>query len=204
MLEKIASALGRNDEKPNIELAKLLVNTKNSEGIAEIVTGLGMKSAIANDCIKVLYEIGEIDAGLVAPYVNSFIDLLKSKNNRLVWGAMTALAQIATLETKAIYSRFDEVYEAYKTGSVITVDNSISVFAKLCVDKECEKKIQPLLIEHLRTCRLKEIPQHLERMSICINSENATKFDEVCKDRINDLTAAQKTRVNKVMKLVRG
>jgi len=55
MLEKLAHSLGRNDEEPNIELAKKLVKAKNKKGIKEIVDGLNnTKEQIANDCIKVL------------------------------------------------------------------------------------------------------------------------------------------------------
>jgi hypothetical protein len=201
MLDKIASALGRNDEIPNIELANLLVETENELDVAEIASGLKMKSDIANDCIKVLYEIGERNPKLIAPYTDSFIDLLKSKNNRLVWGAMTALARVTALEPNKVYSRFDEVYDAYKSGSVITIDNSISVIAELCVIKDYQQKILPLLIEHLQYCRLKEIPQHLTRMSVCINEDNVGLFKKTVEVRFADLTKAQQARVNKVIKI---
>lgn len=60
MIEKLAFSLGRNDELPNIELAQQLCKENNAEGIKEIVDGLKIKDKrIANDCIKVLYEIGE-------------------------------------------------------------------------------------------------------------------------------------------------
>ena len=59
MIEKLACRLGRNDEKPNIELAEFLCQHKDAAGIGEIVAGLkGKDKAIANDSIKVLYEIG--------------------------------------------------------------------------------------------------------------------------------------------------
>jgi hypothetical protein len=54
MIEKLAYSLGRNDEEPNIELAKELAKTKNKKGIQEIIDGLNNpKEQIANDCIKV-------------------------------------------------------------------------------------------------------------------------------------------------------
>jgi len=59
MIEKLAYRLGRNDEVPNIELAELLCQNEDVRGISAIVEGLkGRDKAIANDCIKVLYEIG--------------------------------------------------------------------------------------------------------------------------------------------------
>lgn len=40
MIEKVAYHLGRNDEEPNVALAVALCNTKDLEGIKEIVNGL--------------------------------------------------------------------------------------------------------------------------------------------------------------------
>ncbi len=203
-LNKIASALGRNDEQPNVELAERLFNTQDKEGIAEIVSGLNMGKAAASDCVKVLYEIGERKPELVTPYAENFIGLLKSKDNRLVWGAMTALGHIAELDPEPIYSYFEDIYTAYENGSVITVDNSISVFAALCkADKEYEKRILPLLIQHLAKCRAKEIPQHLERMSICFNKNNIKQIISTIQDRFEELSGSQQTRVKKIMQKFR-
>ena len=201
MLSQLASALGRSDEVPNIELAEKLSATQNKADIEEIVSGLDMKSAIANDCIKVLYEVGVRNPNLTAPYAPVFIRLLKSKNNRLVWGAMTALGQIAALVPDVIFSGFDDVYKAYETGSVITVDHSMSVFAALCAaNKEYAVKIIPLLISHLTNCRPKEIPQHLERMAICFTAENVSPFKTALQSRYSELTPPQQKRVDKVVK----
>ena len=203
MLKFIASALNRNDETPNIELAEKLVNTQDANGISQIVTGLNMDKATANDCIKVLYEIGERDPQLILPYASSFLDLLKSKNNRLVWGAMTALGQIASLCPDTIFARFDDVYAAYEKGSVITVDHSMSVLAALCrASQSNEQKILPLLIHHLANCRTKEIPQHFERIAICITNNNANQFRCVIQQRYGELSKSQQARVNKVLKSI--
>ena len=104
MLEKLAFSMGRKDEETNIALAKELADTKNKKGIKIIVDGLNNpKEQIANDCIKVLYEIAETSPELVAEYAGVFIPLLESKNNRLVWGSMTALSKIAHLSAEEIY-----------------------------------------------------------------------------------------------------
>jgi hypothetical protein len=142
MLAKLAYSLGRNDEEPNIELANELAKTKDKKGIEEIVGGLNNpKKQIANDCIKVLYEIAEISPELVSENANNFIQLLKSRNNRLVWGSMTALSKIVSLNPDETFKNLDIIVRAYERGSVITVDNSISVFAELVkADNKYEKK----------------------------------------------------------------
>ena len=197
MIDKVASALGRNDEQPNIALAVELVATGNSAGIRKIVDGLRHTDVrIVNDCIKVLYEIGERDPALITEYADRFIDLLQSKNNRLVWGAMTALAKIAPYCADTIFRKIENVQKAYENGSVITIDNSISVFAEVAKTSPLhEKRLFPVLLHHLESCRPKEVGQHAERAFICVNGHNADAFASVLIQRIPDLTPSQRKRV---------
>jgi hypothetical protein len=204
MLEKLSCKLGRNDEAPNIELAEELCRNNDAEGIREIVDGfMGSDNNVANDCIKVLYEIGERKPDLITGYVNEFISRLRSKNNRLVWGSMTALAKIAEYEPKPIYENLSLVKTAYAEGSVITIDNSITVFAGLCKAGECyAKEVLQILINHLDKCRPKNVPQHAERVSLCFNKENAGVFIAVLEKRLPDLTSAGLTRVRKLLRML--
>ena len=204
MLEKLAYSLGRNDEEPNIELAKELAKTKNKKGILEIVDGLNnTKTQIANDCIKVLYEICEIEPELISEYIGNFIQLLKSGNNRLVWGSMTALSKIVSLNPNEAYKNLDIIVNAYEKGSVITVDNSISVFAELAkADKKYEKKVFPIIIEHLEKCRPQQVAQHAERAFACINKNNSQQYKETLLKRLGSLNESQKKRVEKLLKKV--
>jgi hypothetical protein len=69
---------------------------------------------------------------------------------------MTALAKIVSLNSNEIFKNLDIIINAYEKGSVITVDNSISVFAELAkANKKYEKKVFPIIIEHLEKCRPK-------------------------------------------------
>jgi hypothetical protein len=202
MLEKLAYSLGRNDEEPNIELAKELAKTKDKKGIKEIVDGLhNPKEQMANDCIKVLYEIAGISPELVSGYAGNFIKLLKSRNNRLVWGSMMALSKIAPLNHGEIYENLDIIVWAYEKGSTITIDNSISVFAELAkANKKYEDKVFPIIINHLSKCKPKEVGQHAEKAFVCINKNNSQKYKEVLLKRRETLTDAQKKRVDKLLK----
>jgi len=202
VLEKLAYSLGRNDEEPNIELARELAKTKNKKGIKEIVDGLGnQKKQIVNDCIKVLYEIAGISPELVSEYAGNFIQLLKSKNNRLVWGSMTALSKIVSLDPEETFNGLDIIVRAYEKGSKITRDNSISVFAELAkTGKKYEDKVFPVIIKHLEKCRPKEVAQHAERAFVCINKNNVQRFKEVLLKRRGSLMDAQKKRVDRLVK----
>ena len=200
MIEFLACKLGRNDEVPNIELAEKLCAGNDKDGIREIAAGLKSKdTAVVNDCIKVLYEVGQREPALISGFADDFIDALSSKNNRLVWGSMTALAYIAPVAPEAIYSRLAEVVDAYEKGSVITIDNSISVFAGLCnASEKYQATVFPILLSHLANCRAKEIPQHAERMAVCICHENKDSFLAALNARESELSDSQKTRLAKL------
>jgi len=204
MIEKIAYYLGQNSDEPNIRLAEELVKKNDVNGIAEIAQGLdNEKEQIVNDCIKVLYEIGYRNPTLIVNYAELFIKKLQSRNNRVVWGSCIALAQIAELEGDYLYREFDIIYKAYKNGSVITVDNCISIFAGIAKsNKKYEKKVFPIIIEHLEHCRAKEVGQHAERAFICVNAKNADEFKAALMKRYGSLVESQKKRVDKLIKRI--
>lgn len=200
--DKLACSLGRKDELPNIELAELLCENNDIAGIKEIVDGLkGKNKTVANDCIKVLYEVGERNPRLIENYAVDFISLVCSKNNRLAWGSMMALSKIAEYVPETVYGRLPVIINAYKEGSVITVDNSISVFAGLCKAKtDYSKEVLPVIIGHLEKCRPKDVPQHAERASVCFDRVNAKDFIAVLEKRRTSLMSSQQTRINKLIK----
>lgn len=202
IIDKLACSMGIRHEIPNQELAEELCRTKDESGIRELVQCLFEGgTAIKNDGIKVLYEIGDRQPELIASYANEFIQLLNGKNNRLVWGAMTALATMADLNPDKIFANIDLIFDVIKKGSVITVDNGISVLAKAgSVKKDYEARIMPFILDHLTTCRPKEVAQHAERSMAIVNSENKSSFVAVLEKRWDALTAAQQMRVRKVIK----
>ncbi len=109
-LNKIAFYQNRRDDVPNQQLAKELAQTENKSGIAELASNLQNKNKnVQSDCLKVLYEIGYLKPELIADCVSDFLGLLKSKNNRLVWGSMIALATIADKKPKEIYDNLEDV-----------------------------------------------------------------------------------------------
>lgn len=202
ILNKIAYLQNRRDEVPNQELARELIAEQNSLGIREIAENLWNKDKnIQNDCIKVLYEIGESRPELIAVYTSEFLKLLKSKNNRMIWGAMTALATIAVVKSEEIYDSLDQIYAAMEVGSVITIDNGIKTLALIAsTNDEYNQRIFPFLIDHLKTCRPREIPQHAEKTMVAVNSRNQDEFLTVLNERQSDLTAPQMVRIKRIYK----
>ena len=202
VINRLAYSQNRRDEVPNQELARDLAARKDKAGIHEIAENLWNKDKnIQADCIKVLYEVGYIEPVLIAGYAEDFVKLLKSKNNRLVWGGMIALAEAAKTNPDAVFNHLDEIKNAKETGSVITVDNSIAALAyTAATNMEYNKVIFPYLLKHLSGCRPKEVAQHSEKTLPAVNAENKDEFIKVLEKRSEDLSGAGLTRVKKVIK----
>lgn len=206
VLNMIAHIQGRRDEVPNQQLAAELARTKNRSGIREIADNLRNEDPhIQADCLKVLYEIGYREPALVAKYVSEFIGLLSSKNNRLVWGAMIALSTVAGLRATTIGRHLEEIAAMMKNGSVITVDNAVGVLAVLAAKApELRKQVMPILFEHLRTCRPKDIPQRANRMLVAVAGKAASEFISLLDARRRELTPSQLVRIRKVIAAADG
>jgi len=201
ILNRIAHFQNRRDEVPNQELARELAKKKDREGIREIAENLWNKDKnVQADCVKVLYEIGYIDPSLIADYAEDYLKLVKSRNNRLVWGGMIALSTVATLKADVIFEHLQEVYRAIELGSVITVDGGVLTLAGVAsAREEYRQAIFPFLLDHLRTCRPKDVPQHSEKSLPAVAASNKDDFIAVLEKRMEDLTGPQVKRVKKVI-----
>ncbi len=201
VLNRIAYLQNRRDEVPNQELARELAEQKDRAGIREIAENLWNRDKnIQADCVKVLYEIGYLDPSLIADYAEDYLKLLRSRNNRLVWGGMIALSTVAELKADVIHAHLDEILKAMHAGSVITVDNAVKTLALAASNEAYRPAIFPHLLEHLRTCRPKDVPQHSEKSLPAVDASNKAVFIATLQKRMEDLSASQITRVRKVIK----
>lgn len=203
VLNKLASALNRRDEVPNQELAKEIVRTGDKRAVKELVENLAHRDKnIPSDCIKVLYEIGEREPALLAAYYHEFGKLLDSKNNRLVWGAMTALDTIAALEPKGVHSLLAKILEvADNSGSVIARDHAVGILVKLGSLKQYADECTPLLVEQLQTCPDNQLPMYAEMSLGLVNEKNRAALQKVMTRRLPELPKeSQQKRVAKVLK----
>jgi len=202
ILNKIAYLQNRRDEVPNQQLARQLVEAHDQDGIREIAENLWNKDGnIQSDCIKVLYEVGYLEPGLIAPYVGDFVRLLKNRDNRLVWGGMLALSTVAQVAAGALYPHVPEIQGAMQRGSVITKDAGVLTLAGIAsTSEERRKEIFPFLLKHLQTCRPKDVPQHAEKTLKAVNAVNKDAFIEVLRKRLGDMSGTQAKRVNKAIR----
>ena len=202
VLNKISYFQNRRDEVPNKELAKTLAETENRAGIAELVTNLKQKNkSIQSDCLAVLYHIGYVKPHLIADYVEDFLALLKSKNNRLVWGGMIALSTIVELKTKEMCANRDTVKQAIDKGTLITVVWGVKALAKIAAsNKSCKPDVVPILLSQLKKCIPRDVATHFENSLPAIDDENRAVFLRIVENRKKELTTSQLDRLKKAMK----
>ena len=202
VLNKIAFYQNRRDEVPNQQLAKELAETENKAGIKEIAMNLKHKNkSVQSDCLKVLYETGYLKPDLIADYVHEFLALLKSKNNRMVWGAMIALATIADKKPNEIYTQLDTLTTAINNGTLITIVWGTKALAKVAAaNKTYKQKIFPILMAQLKKCIPRDVPMHAESILPAIDEENKQEFLRIIETRKPERTASQLARLKKITK----
>ena len=83
-----------------------------------------------------LYEIGYRKPHLIADHSRHFLRLLESKDNRLQWGAMTALGCIAREKPAEIFDSLGRIIEAAEKGSVITRDHCVKILVSLILARQ--------------------------------------------------------------------
>jgi hypothetical protein len=203
-LQEIAYYQNQRGEESNQILAKRLADEEDFEGIAEIVENLNNKNkSIASDCVKALYELGYLRPDLIARYVDDFLELLSSKNNRMVWGAMIALATIATYKPHEIAAKYDELKNVMENGSVITVVWGARMIGNLVgTAPEYEELVMPYVTNLLNTCIPRDVATHGEALLPMITDQNEEIFRQIFESRMEDMSAAQARRMRSVIKKI--
>ena len=203
VLDQIAYFQQRRDEAPNQELARDLTERRDHAGVREIAENLANDNPqIQSDCVKVLYEIGYREPALIAAYAPTFVDLLGSRNNRLVWGSMIALSTIAQIAPDMLFAHITVIQQAIERGSVITVDNGIKTLAHVAAGNAAYNQvIFPYLLRHLDTCRPKDIPQHAESIVVAVNTGNQQAFIAALEQRLAGMPASRAARLRKVIRV---
>ncbi len=201
ILSKLASSLHRRDEVPNQELAKEIAAKNDATAVQELVEHLHDKRDIQNDCIKVLYEIGELEPALIAVHAEALIPFLDHPNNRLQWGAMTAIGTIALERPQLVFAALPKIMAAADAGSVITRDNAVRILIKLCSLKQYASSSFALLNEQLLHCPTNQLGMYAENAIPIIHDNNRKLFVKTLTARLGDIEKdTQRKRVEKVIR----
>lgn len=202
LIEKLASAQGHRNDAANIVLAKEIAGSSDKKAVKELVENLGNKNkAIQSDCIKTLYEIGEIKPSLTAPYADTFLALLNNNNNRLQWGAMTALSAITAECPKLIYHALPIILKVAEKGSVITKDHMMKILTILGGIKEYADDAWQLIMEQLSESAENQFPTYAEHALPLVTPANKVAFLNVLIARAPGIgTESKRKRVEKLIK----
>ena len=138
---------------------------------------------------------------MIATYAATFIALLNHKNNRLQWGAMTALDSITAENPKIVYAALPAILDAAEKGSVITKDHAVNILIKLCGLKKYHEDALPLLMEQLTASAVNQLPMYAENAMPVINDRNKAVFVKTLQSRLADIDKdSKRKRVEKVIK----
>jgi hypothetical protein len=202
VLPRLASSLGRRDEVPNQQLAAELVAAGDTAGIAELAGALATaRMPIQNDAIKALYEIGALNPRLIAPHAEAFFLALESRNNRMVWGAMTALSELAPIEPNLLAARLPEIIDAANRGSVIAKDRCVLILATLAAIPGASPVAWEQLLAVLRTSAVNQTAMYAEAAARAAPVNDAQALAEVVRTRLAEIAHPPKrARLEKVLR----
>jgi hypothetical protein len=196
----------RDDDQGIVALAERLAGaSKGDEAVAHVraaIARLGdAEPKVQGGCIKLLYEIGYRKPGLISAYASNFLELLKSRNNRLVWGGMTALSTIASLEPGTLFDHREEILASVRTGSVITQDRGILTLSLVAAaDPEYRKALLKPLLGFLRGCRGNDVAKFAESIWPAVDASFSRDYSRVLESRLDELATAARKRVEKLLR----
>jgi len=200
-IEKTAYYLGVRSEEPNQALGKSLADDNNEAGIKEMIDHLYDKNkSLASDCLKVVYEASYHNPKLIVNYLETFIDLLNSKNNRMVWGAMIAISSIAGIAPSLVHPYKGLIKEKIETGTVITSVHGVQTLIKIAHDKDYYKEYIDELFDILKNTRPVDFPKRAELMISMLNPADHEQFTQIIYSREPELSNAGIKRIKKALK----
>jgi hypothetical protein len=177
---RLASALERNDERPNVELAEALVAAPDKAAITELAALLADGSKPQkHDAIKTLYEIGYRKPELIALHLDAFVALLSTRDNRMLWGALVALSTLAESHPRELAAHLDAILAAADRGSVIAKDAAMKTLSALNAVPDLNRKITPILLERLETAAVNQVPMYAELAAPSIAEKDKPAFRKI-------------------------
>jgi hypothetical protein len=205
--EILHANLHRRDERMNLDLAASIAEKGDQSAVAELVGLLDQKEKnLQNDVIKVLYEVGACNPALIAPYAETFLSLLQKRDNRLVWGALTALECIVQDNASLIYQHLNLIIDAAEKGSVIAKDRTVGILIGLASQAQYTSAALNLLLEQMSGCATNQLPMYAENaLSVVNGSAFKDEFWRMLIARLPEIDKESKrARLEKVIRKLGG
>ena len=203
--DRLAGALDRRDEQPNVDLAIEIDAAKDRDAVAELVALVRSGTVRQrNDAMKVLYEIGTRDPELIGGHCPVFLEALGSHTNRQVWGAMQVLDSVAELRAEQIAAELPQIIAAADRGSVIAKDRCNSILTKLARAGYADKAV-PILVDRLRTAAPNQFPTYAEAAASVVTPEAKPGLIATIRQRLGGITQrAKRDRMEKLLAKLNG
>jgi len=205
IVSKLSSALGNKDQAANIAAAQRIAADEDTHAVGELIHHLEDKQKVVRyDCIKTLYEVAYLKPGLVAEYAETFIGLLRSKDNRMQWGSMTVLSAVAPIRGELLFERLDMIADAAVKGSVITMDHCINILVSLSNRKDYQPVTFPVLLSLLQSAPDNQAPSYAEKILPVINAAFKEPFIRILEEKEKIISPeSKKKRIAKVLQKLR-
>ncbi|UZR96981.1 hypothetical protein [Chondrinema litorale] len=202
IINQLASVQGRRDEEPNLVLAKQIAKEKKAIELKTLVEFIKKTkdTKIQSDCIKVIFEVGELEPSMLVAYQEYFIDLLTHKNNRLQWGSMAAILCISKTNPDLVFKDLPKLVAVAESGSVITRDNLVYILLELASKEMYREEMLILLAEIMLTCPTNQLPMYAEKAFPLINNSYKDRFAKLFESRLIEFEQeSKKKRLQKII-----
>ncbi len=202
VIPRLAASMERRDEAPNIELAQELAKSKNHDAIAELVDlAKSATKPIRYNAIKTLYEMGKLEPKLLVPHADPLIDLLKDKDNRILWGTIQALDIITDINAEFVAQNLNKILDAADRSSVVAKDRIMSILSKLNADPRFSTNVTPVLLTRLTHAAPNQFPMYAELAAATMPQTHTDELAKIIKNRQKSIASqAKQKRLNKLLK----
>ncbi len=199
---QLANSLGRRDQVPNISLAQNIAESKNTGDIEQLCDILMHgKTPLKVDAIKVLYEVGARQPELISQYLDIFLKTMVSRNNRIIWGSLTAIAQICKIKPEAVHAHLQTILDAADASSVIAKDQAFEILCQLKTVKSLSSTATPLLFDRLSKAAINQLPMYAEKAASVLDDRDKAEFREILAGRLDDhMVQSKRKRLEKILK----
>lgn len=205
--DQLAHSQNRRDQGPNRELAAKIINSEDAGLLKELVEFFGTKphKDLQKDCVLTMAWVAEKSPELVVPYTDILVNNLQSSINRVIWGSMIALAEIAAHVPDKLYNALPEILDAMETGTVVTRDFGFRILIALYVLPSYQEDVFYIILEQLRTAPDNQLGQYAEKLMAVMNVRHKYALYDVLSERLTELSNSHHIkRLNKnLLKLSR-
>ncbi len=201
ILPRLASSLDRRDEHPNIELAIVLAQSGDQQAIDELFTiAISATKPFRHDALKTLYETALRNPQMLLPHLDQLIDLMQTKDNRMIWGAIQALDALTNLAPHYVASKLDIILDAADRSSVVAKDKTMSILSKLNGKHQYAKLVTPILLMRLTHAAPNQFPMYAEFAAATMPDTAISELVQIIKQRQKSVASpAKQKRLNKIL-----